>query len=527
MIVASKSSTARWIAGAALAALGVLSKESAVVVVPLAVLFQWLRRDGSTARLQRTLVACAWSCAGVAIALTCRYLAIGSIASVDDPVYAGFSNVARMASACAAFATYALPLVVAPWRQLAVVSHQDVAPALGFADVRALAGASLILILIGVPLLALRRGRREIAFGMWLFVAAWLPTSNLFFSSGAVAASRFLYTGLVGLTLLIATALVDAWSRGPALRILAVGSAAFFGVLMPILTVRELGAWSTERALLEAEAARAPRSSYGLVDLATLLREREPARAEQLFTTVGALFMPSVPGSPYPPEDLLESAFIARIGAAQLALQRGDEGAAEREFRVADEHATRATEASTTLPYRGNWRERRGFAVREEARIALARAERSSALERDAQLEAAEHLLRDAATCDSDSSELVDLRAHALHLRGDENGRRTLIEAAWRQRPDDPILRSLWATVLRQLGRNVEALAIEIDVALASFAAVDPARSLASAKEAHASGDPVMRDKGRRLLILIAQHSSNRSIAQEAAQMLAAASRPR
>jgi hypothetical protein len=106
VLIAGPGSPARLLLAALCAALAVLSKESGVLVVPLAVLFEALRDADGGERAswkRRTAQALAWSSLGVAAALCCRFAAIGSLASVDDPVYAGFTTVARCASACAAF----------------------------------------------------------------------------------------------------------------------------------------------------------------------------------------------------------------------------------------------------------------------------------------------------------------------------------------------------------------------------------------------------------------------------------------
>jgi hypothetical protein len=113
-----------------------------------------------------------------------------------------------------------------------------------------------------------------------------------------------------------------------------------------------------------------------------------------------------------------------------------------------------------------------------------------------------------------------------LDRRGDSAGRAKLIEEAWLARPNEPLLRILWATELRQRGRSSEALAIDVDVALSIFDSYDRARSLAIAREALAHPDARLAARGRSLLERLAVPDSrlpqSSAIAAEAAQLLRA-----
>ena len=89
-----------------------------------------------------------------------------------------------------------------------------------------------------------------------------MPTSNVLVSTGAIAASRFVVPGLVGLALALALPLGSRmWGRG-VLAALVLSFAA--------LSWREVRVWSTPEALFEAQAARSPQSAYALVDHALL-----------------------------------------------------------------------------------------------------------------------------------------------------------------------------------------------------------------------------------------------------------------
>ncbi len=524
VLFAQGRSKGRFALGVLLAAFAVLSKESGVLVVPLAILFEALRPRVDPQLMSRVLRALGWSCLGVAIAVACRYAAIGSLASADDPVYAGFSALARVASACGTFAAYSLPLLFAPWRQLAVVSHQDAVIAGGFADPRALAGALVIIALSVAPVFALRRGRRELAFGVWFFLLAALPTSNLFFSSGAIAASRFFYAGLIGLCLPLALLIVEAWSGSTLARAAAGLIAVYSCAVLPIVAWRECSVWHSERTLLEAQVARAPSSAYGLVDLAGTLRGEAPARAEELLERALQTSLPLIPGQEFPPEDLLETHFLARSALAEIREGRGERERCEREYRAAEQLAERGRQARLVLPFREDWTAHRVFALQHLGVSMLERAKNLDGAARASLLELVQRDLDACDVCAPQNSESVRLRSILLQLRGDPEGRARLVEEAWKARPEDALLRFLWANELRQRGRVAEALDIELDVAMKSFDNFDPARSLGIAKQGLGAGDQALVQRSRALLERLVRLDPRRaaapSIPQEAAQLL-------
>jgi hypothetical protein len=523
VLVAERPTRLRFVLGALMALVAALSKETGVLVVPLAVLFEWLREQGDSSRTRRIRRAFAWSSAGVVVALALRWLAIGTLTGADDPVYAGFSAVARVASACATFASYSLTLLFAPWRQLAVVSLQDAPPATGFGDARALIGVIVLLAAVLGPWFALRRGRRDVAFGVWFFVIAWLPTSNLAFSSGAVAASRFFYAGLFALALPLTAFVVNAIEGTIVRRVVAGILAAWFVVAMSVVSWRETATWRNQHSLLEAQVARAPSSAYALVDLATAIRSADPKRAIGLFDAAAESKMPVIPGN-VPPEDLLESAFVARMGSAELRDAAGEHERAEQDYRAAEEIASKGQAARAILPFRDDWNAHRLQPLQKLAAASLARAKAASGPEKEKALDAAQRDLDAADACDPASSESVRLRSILLERRGDAAGRSRLVEEAWKKNPADDLLQILWANELRQRGRVDEALAIEIDVASRTFDRFDPARCLAIAKEAFSSADPRLVSAARALLERLSRLDPVRSqgglISSEAARTL-------
>jgi hypothetical protein len=506
------------------AALAALSKESGVLVVPLAVLFEALRENPPTPRARRVALAFVWSSLGVALALACRYAAIGALADVDDPVYAGFSTAARVASSCAVFAQVTLTNLVAPWKQLAIVGPQDAPPAASLVDVRALFGLAAVLILALAPLLALRRGRRDLAFGLWFFACAWLPTSNLLVSTGALAAARFSFAGSFALALPVALLLAHTWRRaGPARATSATLTCALLGGLA-LLTHREVAAWNSSRTLRELQVARAPQSSIALLDLGLELGENEPAVASALFTRAVNAPLVFIPGTQTPPEDLLEALLLAHLGNARIAEEAGRSADAVAHLRAAEQAAERGRAARESLPFVENWGAQRLGALHKLAALELARVRELSGPARGAALDAIE---RDLDACDAlapGSPETVRLRSLLFDRRGDSAGRTRVIEQAWRAQPGDPLLRILWANELRQSQRVAEALELELAVALELFESFDPARGLALARESVLRAEPRLAGRGRELLERLARivprTPQQRAVALEAAAAL-------
>lgn len=518
LVLAGRQTIGKLGAAAVLAAMAVLSKESGVLVVPLVLLFELLR-ETQEERGKRMLRAGLATATGVALALAFRLAAIGTLASADDPVHAGFPLMARLASAFAAFASWSLTILVAPWKQLAVVGFQDAPPAESFADPRALAGLAAFLAFGAGALFAWKRGSRGVAFGLAWFLVAWLPTSNLLVPTGAIAASRFLVPGLIGLTFVLVIALIRLQEHGDLGRLIS-------KLLMLVWLTQwwygwgEIGAWKNSRALLESQVARAPQSAYELLDLARELENEAPGRALELYERALATPEVHVPGTNVPPEDLLESYAQAALAAGGVSERVGDGAKARERYRAAIEFAKRGETAASVLPFREDWKRQRLVALEKLAGIELrdmrdsVGAERAAALERiGASLDAAE-------TIGVRSAELVRLRAVWFDRQGDSAGRRRVIENAWNTDASDPLVRILWASELRQSGRVSEALTLELDVLEQQFDAYDRSRALAIAREAATGADAALAARGRALLQRLAQPARPDDVSAEADRLL-------
>ena len=276
--------------------------------------------------------------------------------------------------------------------------------------------------------------------------------------------------------------------------------------------------------------ARAPSSVYELVDLASALGATDPARAKKLFAKAAEQELPLIPGTAFPPEDLLESAYVASTGMAQLAESSGDLDAAEASFGAAEALAELGRQAKKTLPFKGNWDSYRVFALQHLAARTLERAKSLSGTAQADALDEAQRALNACDRCEPDSSETIRLRSILLQRRGDPLGRKRLIEEAFIKRPKDSLLRILWANELRQVGRTGEALTMELDVATTIFDSFDKQKSLSIAKEALGSKVAETREAGRALLERLAalgvSSPETLAIVKEARELLQASANP-
>jgi hypothetical protein len=295
-------------------------------------------------------------------------------------------------------------------------------------------------------------------------------------------------------------------------------------LVLPVVTWRETAAWHDERTFLEAQVARAPASAYALIDLGDTVRSADPERAIRLYEAAANSHVPSIPSHDVPPEDLLESLYLGRIGAALLQEAQGETARAEESFGAAAGLTERGRAASAILPFRTDWNQLSVLPLQHLAAASLARARTLAGPARTSDLDEAQRRLDACDAASPDQSETIRLRSNLLELRGDPAGRARLVEDAWKKKPQDKLLQILWANELRQRGRPTDALRVELDVASSAFDTFDPARSLAIAKSGLESADPALVAASRSLLQRLARldpaRQDRREIAQQALRLL-------
>ncbi len=142
-------------------------------------------------------------------------------------------------------------------------------------------GACVTVLVLAALLVAVflsRRSRPARAFWCAFVLVTYLPTSNLLFAIGTPFAERLLYLPSVGVCVLLAAGLAAIPRRSVAIGLLvlvaAVGSA---------LTLRRAADWRDDRALFEHEIAHPPYSARAVANLAHVVEDDDPARAERLY----------------------------------------------------------------------------------------------------------------------------------------------------------------------------------------------------------------------------------------------------
>ena len=224
-------------AGAVLLALG--SKEVAVVVPPLLVLWDLLRRRGSG---RAWWIERAGSLAPVGLAVVVwlvlrtvaleTFLAPQTVHPVDNPLQL-LDQPSRTATALG-LAARAARLMVWPTGLSIDYSGGVIEPVAGLLSARALAGAAVLLLAVAAIARGLRHpaGRGSaIAMSGALFLLPYLVVANLLVIVGAIFAERFLYLPSAGPCLAAGIAADVAWARARAGRA-RVALAAVAGIVL-------------------------------------------------------------------------------------------------------------------------------------------------------------------------------------------------------------------------------------------------------------------------------------------------------
>jgi len=211
--------------------LALLSKESAVVFIPLICMFRIAcRREPFWAGLVRESRSLDWVpyclCLGVFLLARARVIAAvpaGSVSPLDNAL-AFVPVTVRLRSALAVLWDY-FGLLNVPLMLSADYSYAQVPIVGNWTDGRFLAGLALV---VTVAAICLRDRRPAVTFAAAQPLVALLVTSNLLFPIGTIKAERLLYLPSVGWALLVAYGF-DSLLLRPRYRVTA---AACLGLLM-------------------------------------------------------------------------------------------------------------------------------------------------------------------------------------------------------------------------------------------------------------------------------------------------------
>jgi protein O-mannosyl-transferase len=278
-----------WVAaGAALFALGLLSKESAFVLVPLLFVCEWMRQPRPLVQVLATLTSSGALPVYGAVAaayLGLRWWLFGTltvgeaVAWLDNPL-AHSSTMVRLGTATMVFVD-SLAQMILPLRLSADYSFDQIPLVTSPFDPRFLIAAA---VLSALALVVWRtRAEAPVLLGCVAFyLAAVSLTANLLFPIGTIRAERLLYLPSVGFCILVGVGAGVALERRPrwAATALAVVFVAFAG-----RTWARNPDWSSDITLFRATVNASPNSAKAHHNLGAALAEakQRPEDASMAF----------------------------------------------------------------------------------------------------------------------------------------------------------------------------------------------------------------------------------------------------
>jgi tetratricopeptide (TPR) repeat protein len=280
-------------AGAVLAyTLAVLTKESAAVAPALLFLALAWTAEGTAPRRLRRAVGGSWPYAAAAAAVLASVFAVRALVlggalkaagtgifELENPL-APLPGPSRAANACAVLFRY-LGRIALPLRLSADESAWSIRP---LTPRDAFFWIAPLLVLSLAIAAALRVvSRRTAALGFLLFLAAFLPASNLLFPTGTIFAERLAYLPSAGICLIAAAAVAG---RAPGLRTLSAGRQFALGALVLLLAARTIvrdPVWESDETLFTNLVRVSPDSAKAHYDFAymSVAEGRVPAALEQ------------------------------------------------------------------------------------------------------------------------------------------------------------------------------------------------------------------------------------------------------
>jgi hypothetical protein len=261
------------LSGAALL-LGLLSKENAVVA-PALIAWAWIVGLPSRPTPRRMLAfAVSW------VVIAGAYLAVRGVVlhpyarlHAIAPVFLGESAFAGRLTAIAALGDV-LRLLIFPLTLRADYSPAERTIVRSLLDGRFLVGLACLAIWAGLLVTAWRRQRRLEAFGLGWIAIAFLPVSNLLFSTGVLLAERTLYLPSVGLALAGGAAL--ARLRAPQLRV----ALALIVLAGGIRSALRTPVWHDDFSVTQSILEDSPQSYRGPARMGSIYQShRQPERA--------------------------------------------------------------------------------------------------------------------------------------------------------------------------------------------------------------------------------------------------------
>lgn len=271
------------LAAAALFALGLGSKESAVVLLPLLVLVDiadqrlhvrspspWLR-DNAVALTTLILTFAAW------FALRAAILGGGlAPARVDAAFDLASTTPARILTALQAWPVWA-NLLFAPVTLLADYGPRTLMPIDAW-NALAIAGGFVAIAVIASGVTSALHGRGLLALALLWFPVAILPVSNLLFATGVIVAERTLYLPSVAVSFALAFAIRHGsafYETRPQVARAAVALLATVLLLLSARSIVRIPAWKSTESTFAALVEDRPDSFRGQWALARIARNQQ------------------------------------------------------------------------------------------------------------------------------------------------------------------------------------------------------------------------------------------------------------
>jgi len=299
------------------AALAMLSKEHGVIAGVVILLDRWLHTSDEKPYPTGFWIALAL----VTIGFLAAWFAVGWVGETDAAAaFYGKGTWGRLAIALPAALRAALLLI---WpASLSVDYNPQVLPARVGISIPAMLG---LVVTVGIPALVVwcRRRAPAISFAAGIAALSYLPTANLFFSSGVILAERNLYLAVILPAVLVGWAATWlAARRGLRPAALAV---TIIALACGWRSFARLPAWRDNRSQLLTLLAEHPQSyrAHGSA-AAVLAGTGDTAGARREYRAADSLF----PGDPY--LNGARAIFLIGIGDTAAAAPLVDRGKRER-----------------------------------------------------------------------------------------------------------------------------------------------------------------------------------------------------
>ena len=199
---------------------------------------------------------------------------VPKVYAIENPI--GLLPLPARAAAAAAVVPTAAARLVWPATLAADYGSRSLFGSAGLSPARSAAGAALLLAAV-VAVLAARRARPFVAFGVAWTLVTWLPFANFAFPTKVAFAERLLFFAAPGVALALA-AFLEPPPCPAALRAALVGGAVALGSLRIESRIPE---WRDDRTLFEATVRDLPGNGRALMNLGVLALSRRDVTAAE------------------------------------------------------------------------------------------------------------------------------------------------------------------------------------------------------------------------------------------------------